>query len=193
VEEAGRLDEREGLERKTELFEVSAMVPRATDRENESARAREFWRRVSFANWLCITQTDRCVRYALPFETESLDDTPRIEPVPGFSAAVINPSPKGLPSYPPIDTLPLAAFAQLGALRMNAERCLIAFFDEISIHVYAEATPKLSLMKTDKKGDGEKELLLGESVVPRGMCTSYEFLHIWDPPVHIIQPHPIVF
>jgi hypothetical protein len=63
------------------------------------------------------------------------------------------------------------AFAQLGALRLNAKRCIISLFDRSSQYIIAEATQTLSLQsdRVHKHGDG---LWLGTCMIPEdnGIC-----------------------
>jgi hypothetical protein len=49
------------------------------------------------------------------------------------------------PPPTPSEDRALTAFAQLGALRLNARRCVISFFDRKHCYVLAEATKSLSL------------------------------------------------
>jgi signal transduction histidine kinase/CheY-like chemotaxis protein len=63
----------------------------------------------------------------------------------------------------------LTAFCQLGALRLNARRCLLFFFDVNSAYVLAEATRSLSL-EDDCSHDEGDQLWLGHAMIPRGIA-----------------------
>lgn len=65
----------------------------------------------------------------------------------------------------------LTAFAQLGAFRLNARRCLISFFDRKTQYIIAEATRTLSLQSGLPDGPGD-QLWLGTRSVKRdgGIC-----------------------
>ena len=65
----------------------------------------------------------------------------------------------------------LTAFAQLGALRLNARRCVVSLFDAHTQHVLAEATRTLSLQDDDTFDVGDA-LVLGCGAFPRemGVC-----------------------
>lgn len=63
--------------------------------------------------------------------------------------------------------LALAAFAQLGALRLNARRAIISFFDRNHQIVLAEATRTLSL-QTNEPSDPADKLWRGAGVFARG-------------------------
>ncbi|KAL3472386.1 hypothetical protein BJX99DRAFT_262373 [Aspergillus californicus] len=65
----------------------------------------------------------------------------------------------------------LTALAQLGALRLNAQRCMISLFDRRTQYILAEATRTLSLQDDRVHVDGDA-LWLGSSVIPRdeGLC-----------------------
>ncbi|CAI6333385.1 unnamed protein product [Periconia digitata] len=63
----------------------------------------------------------------------------------------------------------LTAFCQLGALRMNARRCLIFFFDVNHAYIMAEATKTLSL-ENDATHEPGDELWMGHSVIPRDVA-----------------------
>ncbi|KAL2832741.1 hypothetical protein BJY01DRAFT_239700 [Aspergillus pseudoustus] len=65
----------------------------------------------------------------------------------------------------------LTALAQLGALRLNAQRCMISLFDRRTQYILAEATRTLSLQDDRVHLDGDA-LWLGSSVIPRaeGVC-----------------------
>ncbi|ORX95962.1 putative histidine kinase HHK4p [Clohesyomyces aquaticus] len=84
------------------------------------------------------------------------------------------PVPPANPRGPcPSDDPALTAFAQLGALRLNARRCMISFFDRKNIYILAEATKTLSL-QTGTSQLGEDRLAWGTTTFPRGMsiCNS---------------------
>jgi hypothetical protein len=66
----------------------------------------------------------------------------------------------------------LTAFAQLGALRLNAKRCMISLFDRAQQYIIAEATRTLSL-RSDSVYENDDHLWLGCSVLAKenGICT----------------------
>ncbi|KAL2839324.1 hypothetical protein BJX68DRAFT_258908 [Aspergillus pseudodeflectus] len=65
----------------------------------------------------------------------------------------------------------LTALAQLGALRLNVQRCMISLFDRRTQYILAEATRTLSLQDDRVHLDGDA-LWLGSSVIPKveGIC-----------------------
>lgn len=65
----------------------------------------------------------------------------------------------------------LTALAQLGALRLNVQRCMISLFDRRSQYILTEATRTLSL-QDDRVHLAGDALWLGSSVIPRedGIC-----------------------
>lgn len=63
----------------------------------------------------------------------------------------------------------LTAFCQLGALRFNARRCLLFFFDVNHAYIMAEATRSLSL-EDDNAHDPGDQLWLGHAKIPRGIA-----------------------
>ncbi|ETN46729.1 uncharacterized protein HMPREF1541_00918 [Cyphellophora europaea CBS 101466] len=69
----------------------------------------------------------------------------------------------------------LTAFAQLGALRLNAKRCVVTLIDNATQYVLAEATKSLSLMD-DLCHEVGDELWLGNSRIPRGQGVSEDAL-----------------
>ncbi|KAF2277114.1 uncharacterized protein EI97DRAFT_361720, partial [Westerdykella ornata] len=66
----------------------------------------------------------------------------------------------------PSDDKALTAFAQLGALRLNAHRGLISFFDRRNCYILAEATPTLSLQTGNAQREGDR-LQWGRCVFPK--------------------------
>ncbi|KAL3461903.1 putative sensor histidine kinase/response regulator [Aspergillus heterothallicus] len=68
----------------------------------------------------------------------------------------------------------LTVFAQLVALRMNAQRALISLFDKTSQHVIAEATGELSLRGAEA-ADRSDALWLGVRQVPRQTITMCDY------------------
>lgn len=70
----------------------------------------------------------------------------------------------------------MTAFAQLGALRLNAQRCVVTLIDDTTQYVLAEATKSLSLMD-DARHDPGDELWLGNSRIPRGQGVSEDALY----------------
>ncbi|EOA91715.1 uncharacterized protein SETTUDRAFT_86875 [Exserohilum turcica Et28A] len=85
------------------------------------------------------------------------------------------------PSTPPptLDYAPrasddkaLTAFAQLGALRLNARRCLISFFDRKDCFLLAEATKTLSLDTGEAEFDDDR-LCFGTTIFPKEQSLCY--------------------
>ncbi|TIA06074.1 hypothetical protein D6C80_10502 [Aureobasidium pullulans] len=72
----------------------------------------------------------------------------------------------------------LAAFAQLGALRLNAARCFVSLVSSSTEYVLAESTRTLSLQYdgTHDKSDG---LFLGTSAFPRGEAIAQTAMREW--------------
>ena len=70
----------------------------------------------------------------------------------------------------------LTAFAQLGALRLNARRCIITLVDDQYQYVIAEATKSLSLMCDDHYNEGDG-LWLGNARIPVGQGVSEATIH----------------
>ncbi|THZ15469.1 hypothetical protein D6C89_09710 [Aureobasidium pullulans] len=72
----------------------------------------------------------------------------------------------------------LAAFAQLGALRLNAARCFVSLVSSSTEYVLAESTRTLSLQYdgTHDKSDG---LFLGTSAFPRGEAITQTAMREW--------------
>ena len=82
------------------------------------------------------------------------------------------------PSGPsPSEDKALTAFAQLGALRLNARRCLISFFDRKNGYILAEATRTLSLQTGQAQLDEDK-LYWGTSVFPKRASICYRTVNL---------------
>ncbi|CAN9080723.1 unnamed protein product [Alternaria alternata] len=64
------------------------------------------------------------------------------------------------------DDKALTAFAQLGALRLNARRCLISFFDRNDCFLLAEATRTLSLQSGEPEFEDDR-LAFGTTIFPK--------------------------
>lgn len=76
-------------------------------------------------------------------------------------------------SHPqPSEDKALTAFAQLGALRLNARRCLISFFDRRNCYILAEATRTLSL-HTGQPEFSEDSLFWGNTIFPKERSICY--------------------
>ncbi|CAG5139858.1 uncharacterized protein ALTATR162_LOCUS581 [Alternaria atra] len=119
---------------------------------------------------------------------------------PGSRQASPSPAPKSQtpPNTPPpsLDYTPrasddkaLTAFAQLGALRLNARRCLISFFDRNDCFLLAEATRTLSLQTGEPEFDDDR-LCFGTTIFPKeqslcnytvNLAPKYSTLPIDDP------------
>jgi hypothetical protein len=85
----------------------------------------------------------------------------RVSPTLPASPAPSNERP---PSAP--EDKALTAFAQLGALRLNARRCLISFFDRRNCYLLAEATKTLCLY-TGQADRPEDSLCWGSAIFPK--------------------------
>lgn len=72
----------------------------------------------------------------------------------------------------PSEDKALTAFAQLGALRLNARRCLISFFDRRSCYILAEATRTTSL-HTGQPEFSEDSLYWGNTIFPKEKSICY--------------------
>ena len=72
----------------------------------------------------------------------------------------------------PSEDKALTAFAQLGALRLNARRCLISFFDRRNCYILAEATRTLSL-HTGQPEFSEDSLYWGNTIFPKEKSICY--------------------
>ena len=66
----------------------------------------------------------------------------------------------------------MTAFAQLGALRLNARRCLISFFDRRNCYILAEATRTTSL-HTGQPEFSEDKLYWGNTIFPKEKSICY--------------------
>jgi len=91
------------------------------------------------------------------------------------------------------DDKALSAFAQLGALRLNARRCLISFFDRRSCYLIAEATKTLCI-HTGKAELPEDNLCWGSVVFPKeqSLC-NYTVNLPWQNaclPLEAFENHP---
>ncbi|KAF2493498.1 hypothetical protein BU16DRAFT_81507 [Lophium mytilinum] len=67
----------------------------------------------------------------------------------------------------PSDDKALTAFAQLGAVRLDARRCMLSFFDRKNHYIMAEATRTLSL-QTGKALDPKDSIVWGETMFTKG-------------------------
>jgi hypothetical protein len=72
----------------------------------------------------------------------------------------------------PSEDKALTAFAQLGALRLNARRCLISFFDRRNCYILAEATRTCSL-HTGQPEFTEDSLFWGNTIFPKEKSICY--------------------
>ncbi|KAJ4354761.1 hypothetical protein N0V95_003534 [Ascochyta clinopodiicola] len=72
----------------------------------------------------------------------------------------------------PSEDKALTAFAQLGALRLNARRCLISFFDRRNCYILAEATRTTSL-HTGQPEFSEDSLHWGNTIFPKEHSICY--------------------
>lgn len=98
-----------------------------------------------------------------------------------------------MPSQPgPSDDTALAAFAQLGALRLNCRRCLISFFDRRNCFILAEATRTAGLV-TGRSELPEDDLAFGTSIFPKEQSICYYTVKLpWGhpPPFDKYALHP---
>ncbi|KAF1833675.1 hypothetical protein BDW02DRAFT_569765 [Decorospora gaudefroyi] len=87
------------------------------------------------------------------------------------------------------DDKALTAFAQLGALRLNARRCLISFFDRRDCFLLAEATRTLSLQTGEPEFEDDR-LCFGTTIFPKeqslcnytvNLAPKYSVLPLDDP------------
>ncbi|KAJ4316732.1 hypothetical protein N0V94_005289 [Neodidymelliopsis sp. IMI 364377] len=72
----------------------------------------------------------------------------------------------------PSEDRALTAFAQLGALRLNARRCLISFFDRRNCYILAEATRTTSL-HTGQPEFSDDSLYWGNTIFPKERSICY--------------------
>lgn len=79
----------------------------------------------------------------------------------------------------------LTAFAQLGALRLNAKRCLISFFDRKDCFLLAEATQTVSLQTGQAEFEDDR-LVFGSMVFPKEQSLCYYTVCL--PPKFIMSP-----
>ncbi|KAF2020833.1 hypothetical protein BU24DRAFT_438222 [Aaosphaeria arxii CBS 175.79] len=77
----------------------------------------------------------------------------------------------------PSDDKALTAFAQLGALRLNARRCLISFFDRRNCYILAEATRTLSLETGQAQIAGDR-LCWGTTAFPKHESVCYSTVNL---------------
>lgn len=85
----------------------------------------------------------------------------------------------------PSDDKALTAFAQLGALRLNARRCLISFFDRRNCYILAEATRSVSLQSGHPEFDGD-DLCWGTAVFPKHKSICFYTVNL----PHTVITHP---
>jgi hypothetical protein len=74
--------------------------------------------------------------------------------------------------FNPSDDSALAAFAQLGALRLNCRRCLISFFDRRNCFILAEAT-RTACLVTGQPEFEEDHLAFGTAIFPKNKSICY--------------------
>jgi hypothetical protein len=137
-----------------------------------------------------------CVSY-YPHRSKSDITSSRLQsPSPIDEAA--QPAPE--PSTPTEESAPqvshdkaLNAFAQLGALRLNARRCLISFFDRKNCYMLAEATRTLCL-HTGQAEFKEDSLCWGSAIFPKEMSLCYYTVNLrWENsslPLSAFANHP---
>ncbi|KAL6712250.1 hypothetical protein ACN47E_000127 [Coniothyrium glycines] len=125
--------------------------------------------------------------YPKPASPETIPSSRHPSPAPGLRAH----TPPGTPP-PPEDLSPrlsddkaLTAFAQLGALRLDARRCLISFFDRRDCFLLAEATKTLSL-DTGEPEFEDDSLSFGSSIFPKEQSLCYYTVNL--PPKYTSLP-----
>ncbi|EAT86111.2 hypothetical protein SNOG_06280 [Parastagonospora nodorum SN15] len=111
---------------------------------------------------------------------------------PPNAASVARTPPEERPPRAPEDKA-LTAFAQLGALRLNARRCLISFFDRRNCYLLAEATKTLCLY-TGAAEKSEDKLCWGSTIFPKeqSLC-NYTVNLRWENscvPIEAFGNHP---
>ncbi|KAF9741489.1 hypothetical protein PMIN06_007326 [Paraphaeosphaeria minitans] len=122
-----------------------------------------------------------------PQEDARPKDTPVLAPLQTQSL----PGPLPDQPNPPHDTA-LAAFAQLGALRLNCRRCLISFFDRRNCFILAEAT-RTACLVTGRAEVPEDDLAFGTSIFPKEKSICYYTANLpWGhpPPFDQYSHHP---
>ncbi|KAF2812755.1 uncharacterized protein BDZ99DRAFT_273292 [Mytilinidion resinicola] len=106
-----------------------ASRPGMAKKISDGFREREFYRYYQPSD---PTGADRRRPPSLPFTKPDAPDAPK-------TACTTSSSPV------PSDDKALTAFAQLGAVRLDARRCMLSFFDRKNCYIMAEATRTLSL------------------------------------------------
>ncbi|GAM83827.1 hypothetical protein ANO11243_018170 [Dothideomycetidae sp. 11243] len=87
------------------------------------------------------------------------------------------------------DDATLAAFAQLGALRLNADRCMVILFGKEHEYLLAESTRTLSL-QVDITHDIFDALWMGTASYPREQGLSNHVVYDWYKTSHRRSPNP---
>ncbi|KAH7135869.1 hypothetical protein B0J11DRAFT_547659 [Dendryphion nanum] len=106
----------------------------------------------------------------------SRQSSPAVKPSDTLPAPNASPDPQ---SPFPSDDKALTGFAQLGALRLNARRCLISFFDRRNCYILAEATRSLSLQTGQPEFEGD-ELYWGTTLFPKKQSICYYTVNLPD-------------
>lgn len=104
-----------------------------------------------------------------------------------------SPAPSVDPTHRTIEDKALTAFAQLGAIRLNARRCLISFFDRKHCYILAEATKTLCLYTGQAEVDQDTPCW-GSAIFPReqSLC-NYTVNLQWNNtcmPIEAFENHP---
>ncbi|KAH7396741.1 sensor histidine kinase-like protein/response regulator [Phaeosphaeria sp. MPI-PUGE-AT-0046c] len=112
------------------------------------------------------------------------------EPIPNLPAS---PAPSVDPTHRIIEDKALTAYAQLGAIRLNARRCLISFFDRKHCYILAEATKTLCLYTGQAEVDQDTPCW-GSAIFPReqSLC-NYTVNLQWRStclPIEAFENHP---
>ncbi|KAF2036531.1 sensor histidine kinase-like protein/response regulator [Setomelanomma holmii] len=101
-------------------------------------------------------------------------------PLPVHEVALPASPPPEEPSHQPPEDKALSTFAQLGALRLNARRCLISFFDRKNCYILAEATRTLCI-HTGEAEVSEDNLCWGNAIFPKEMSLCYYTVNLrWE-------------
>ncbi|KAF2449336.1 hypothetical protein P171DRAFT_480425 [Karstenula rhodostoma CBS 690.94] len=122
-----------------------------------------------------------------PQEHGSSEETPVLAPLQTQSLPV-----PLQPQRKPSDDTALAAFAQVGALRLNCRRCLISFFDRRNCFILAEAT-RTACLTTGQFEREDDHLAFGTSIFPKDKSICHYTVKLpWghSPPFDHYARHP---
>ncbi|KAH6633080.1 sensor histidine kinase-like protein/response regulator [Boeremia exigua] len=143
---------------------IQAKSRKKTMEHPELAKEREFYRYYPQRS----TSNEGLSRQPSPVPAHATPTPPRA--LPSSSGLGIA---GAFESHPrPSEDKALTAFAQLGALRLNARRCLISFFDRRNCYILAEATRTSSLC-TGQPEFSEDCLSWGNTILPKEESICY--------------------